>query len=74
MRGLDPRIHALNRSAGKDVGGRVKPGHDGGRAVTPMISATFSTRRDFLKKGAWLQPHRLSHSDKPAGRTGGGEV
>jgi hypothetical protein len=29
MPGLVPGIHALNRSQGKDVDGRDKPGHDG---------------------------------------------
>jgi hypothetical protein len=39
MRGLDPRIHPLEKSLAKKMDGRVKPGHDGSVFATARLSA-----------------------------------
>jgi hypothetical protein len=44
MRGLDPRIHALVSSAGKDVDGRVKPGHDDADASLTLLDRSQAAK------------------------------
>jgi hypothetical protein len=48
MRGLDPRIYGYLHTAGKDVDGRDKPGHD-----TGSVSGNEETKRA-------LKPNLLS--------------
>jgi len=55
MPGLDPGIHAFLDRCGKDVDGRVKPGHDEERGVRLMRS------RQFIMAGgvAFFAPHHM---------------